>query len=272
VTAAVLVDGEPGTSIGVFDSAVVRGDGCFEAIRSYSGEPYALAWHLDRLERSAGQLDMSLPERSRLVAWVRQVAAVGDGVVRLIVTRGDAIGPGSPEPRTIVMHHPLPPRTTSVRLAVMAAPWHPAGRWSELAGAKTLSYAPNLAAGREAKSRGFDDALLVSDHGIVLEGPTFSIGWIRRGRLVTPTLDLYVLDSITRRTVLQLAERAGLRIEEVISPIDEIVDSAEEVFAMSTVKEIVPVLALDSVAFEPGPVTARLASMFSAAVAGSFGT
>ena len=93
----------------------------------------------------------------------------------------------------------------------MVAPWHAAGVDWDLAGAKVLSYAPNLS--RPAGglgSAGFDDALLLTVDRLMLEGPTFWVAWVVDGVLETPSLDLGILDSITRRVVLEDAHRLGV--------------------------------------------------------------
>lgn len=262
----VLVDGAETASVPITDSAVLRGDGCFESIRSYAGVPFALAPHLDRLERSAEALRIPLPARRYLEEWCRCAASRGDGVVRLVVTRGDLASAHEPTPRCIVLWFPLPTRKPSLTLLPVTAPWHPAGRDSELAGAKTLSYAPHLAAGRTAESEGFDDALLVSDDGTVLEGPTFSVAWVAEGRLETASLDLFILDSITRRLVLDAARRRSIPIVEGRFAIRRL-DSATEVMALSTVKEVTPVTRVGGSRFEPGPVTKTLAGQLLGRVA-----
>jgi branched-subunit amino acid aminotransferase/4-amino-4-deoxychorismate lyase len=159
------------------------------------------------------------------------------------------------------MSHPLPPALGALRLLPVAAPWHPAGRPWELAGVKSISYAPNLAASRRAAAAGFDDAVLVGDGGVVLEGPTFSVGWVSGGVLRTPSLDLGILESITRRVVMELAP-----LEEVVAGIDDLL-AADEVFAMSTLKEVTPVVAVGDRTVGPGPVTARLRQRVAEAVA-----
>ena len=261
----VWIDGQPSrsASISVLDQTFLRGDGCFEAIRSYGGELFELDAHLDRLERSASALAMDLPPRTDLVAWLSTAAAEsGDCVVRLIMTRGSETTPG----RAVVMTHDLPDRPGGLELLTVQAPWHPAGQPWDLSGVKSVSYAPNMAASRVAHRQGRHDALLITGDGLILEGPTFSVGWVVGGVLETPSLDLGILDSITRRTVLSLAEDLGIDCAiRSDFPLSRIA-MADEVMAWSTIKEVASVTAVDDQAFLAGPVTARLAEAFAALV------
>ncbi len=248
-------------SIPVSDSLVVRGDGCFEAVRSYDGRLFALDDHLARLAVSATAMDLQLPPLERLAVAAREEAGRGDGIVRLIVSRGDSIPGTDGETRVLVFHHPLPLPPREVSLEPVVAPWHPAGRAWDLAGIKTTSYAPNLAASRTARRSGRDDALLVTADGIVLEGPTFAVGWLRRGVLRTPSLDLGILASITRAHVLGLATDMGMLVEEGVFLLDDLME-ATEVLAWSTVKEVTPVLGVGDREFARGPAGRALAEMF----------
>jgi 4-amino-4-deoxychorismate lyase len=150
-----------------------------------------------------------------------------------------------------------------VRLSPVEAPWHAAGVDWDLAGAKILSYAPNLAATRKAKKDGFDDALLVTTDGRVLEGSTFAIAWVINDVIETPTLALGILDSITRRVVLDAARGLGIEVSEGSWALDRLAD-AVEVMALSTVREVQSVTQVGNVSFRSGPITARLALAFEA--------
>lgn len=263
----VLIDGVPSDGrIPVTDSSVLRGDGCFEVLRSYGGRPFALEEHLDRLGASARALSIGLPERSRLRDWILEVSAeLVDGAVRVVVTRGSSI-PGLDEPsRVIVFGHAWAGNIGPGRLLPVVAPWHAAGVDWELAGAKVLSYAPNMAATRRARSEGYEDALLVTTEGVVLEGTTFSLGWMVDGRLETPGLSLGILDSITRRLVLGIAEEIGLEVVEGSWNLSRL-DSATEVSAWSTIREIQPVVAVGGRTWDPGPITGRIGSVFAGRV------
>lgn len=262
-----LVDGIRQDHLAVTDSTVIRGDGVFEAVRSYGGTLFALDDHLARLARSAAATGIPLPDDGRIGSWARSLGSEGgEGIVRIIVSRGDAVAGSSGERRIVVMHHPLPFVPRTIRLRPWPAPWHPAGRPWELAGIKTTSYAPNVAASRTAGRDGYDDALLVADDRTVLEGPTFCVGWVLGGAVRVPEVELGILDSITRRHVLELAEGDGMNVESGRFALDEL-EAADEVFAMSTVKEVTPVISVGSWEFPIGSVTSRLRELFRAHVA-----
>lgn len=257
--------------VSVFDWALVRGDGCFEAIRAYQGRPFALQAHLDRLARSASALELRLPVRSQLEEWVRLVALDGgDCIVRLIVTRGGVDPLVAAPSRVIVLWEPLPDLPEELRLLPVGAPWHPGGFAWELVGVKGLSYGPNMAAQRTAQRAGYDDALLVSREGFALEGPTFSVAWFVDDSLETPSLELGVLASITRAVALQEADRLGLAVREGRFPLERVL-AADEVLALSTIKEVRPVVALGEARFPAGPVTAKLTAAFRSRVAAELG-
>ncbi len=247
----------------VTDSSVLRGDGCFEVLRVYSGKVFALDRHIDRLEQSAEKLVLPLPERSDLELWIGWAAADHpEGAIRVLVTRGSALPGAVQEVRTIVFSHNWQRPAGPLTLLPVKAPWHASGEPWELAGAKVLSYAPNMAASRSAQSQGFEDALLVSSSGSLLEGPTFAVAWVHDGVIETPTLDLGILDSVTRGAAIDLARSAGRSVVEDRWGIDRLL-SAQEVFAMSTIREIQPVVRVGDVVYESGPVTEELGRLFS---------
>lgn len=268
----VLIDGreaDPNTaSVSVFDWGVVRGDGCFEALRSYDGVAFAVAAHLDRLWNSASVLGMEsqLPDREDLVDWIAAAAADGGNcIVRVIATRGGSDTSVEAPPRLIVFWEQLPELPDSMTLGEISAPWHPGGFPWELAGVKGLSYGPNMASVRMAKAAGFDDAVLISREGILLEGPTNSIGWVVDGVVETPSLELGILSSITRSVMFEAAAELGIEIREVREPISRL-DDAQEFFILSTVKEVMPISRVGNRSFEMGPVTKQLRRAFHARV------
>ena len=177
------------------------------------------------------------------------------------MTRGSAAPPGNAQPKVIVFSHSFERTVGAVRLMPVVSPWHGAGVDWALAGAKTLSYAPNMAAIREAEVGGFDDALLVSKDGGILEGPTFSLAWVIDGSIETPSLNLGILDSITRQIVIEEAGECGLALTEGEWQLDRL-NEATEVMAISTIREVQPVSVVGQTLFDPGKVTALLAERF----------
>ncbi|MEA2347669.1 MAG: branched-chain amino acid aminotransferase [Thermoleophilaceae bacterium] len=228
------------------DEGFLRGDGAFEVIRVYDGRPFALAEHLDRLEVSAAGLLMDPVPRAEFEREAAELLEARggpafDGVLRLVLTR---------EGRRMLFTEPLPGRSGAMRLgSVTYAPTR------VLDGLKTLSYAANMLAGRLARSRGFDEALLVSPHGRVLEAPTASIFWVDSGGTIcTPPLDDHILASITRQRILDLVE-----VNQCNGTLDDL-GSATEVFLASTTREAQPVSAIDDHTFpELGEQTAHVA-------------
>ena len=179
------------TMIPVTDEGFLRGDGVFEVIRVYDGVPFALDEHLTRLERSTTNLRLGWSARRDELEQdvARLLEARGgsafDGCLRIVLTRGG---------RRLLITEPLPAMPEHARLAfVTYCPTR------ILDGVKSLSYAANMLATRCAKERGFDEALLVTPHGRVLEAPTSTIFWCTGdGVLATPPLDDHILASITR--------------------------------------------------------------------------
>ncbi len=261
---SVRIDGEivdpTVASIPVTDVGFTRGYGCFEVMRVIGGRCFRLGPHLDRLEKSAAMLGIELPNQAAIDSWAEHAAGMHDGgVVRIFVSAGD--DPFDGNVRIVVTSEPLLVADLEITLLPVVAPWHSDGESWELMGAKTLSYANNVAAMRSAKLAGFTDALLVGRSGRVLEGPTFTIGWVvdDGGRPVyeTPAMSLGILDSITRQLAFDSAHDAGLELREVECTLDRLAD-AKEVFALSTLRENASVTAVGDREFPAGPATAEL--------------
>lgn len=266
----VLIDGAEvaaaEASVSVFDWGLIRGYGCFEFIRSYSGRAFRLDAHLERMRRSASLLGLAEPP-PQLADWITAVAAAGgDCYVRVIMTAGSRDSLISTPPRIIVFWEELLDAPDAYRLTARVAPWHSGGAISELTFAKTLSYAPNMAAGLAAQAAGFHDAVLVARDGTVLEGPTFTIAWFVGGVLEMPSLDLGILKSVTRAVVLEASAGLGIEVNEGAFPLERLL-AADEVAVLSTVKEVSPVVAVDDTAFAMGPLTEKLRAAVSDRIA-----
>jgi branched-chain amino acid aminotransferase len=225
--------------IPVTDEGLTRGDGGFEVLRLYHGQPFALDPHLARLHNTCAGLRLEFDPtalRAEIAALLDETGPV-DALLRVVLTRGG---------HRILTVEPLPERLEVARVATVTyAPTR------VLDGLKTLSYAANMLAGRLARERGFDEALLVTPHGRVLEGPTWTFFWVGDGELLTPPLEDRILASITRARVI---EESGAT--EAVCTLDDL-RGAEEAFIASTVREVTPIAAIDDLELPaaPGPVT-----------------
>jgi branched-chain amino acid aminotransferase len=225
------------------DEGLLRGDGVFEVIRLYEGRPFAMEEHMQRMERSASNLRLPVDLEAIRADAGRLLAHVGSGpehqLLRIVVTRGG---------RRLLLTEPLPSMPDQVRLGPVT--YSPT---LVLDGVKSLSYGANMLCSRLARERGFDEALLVTPAGHVLEAPTSSIFWVTGDEIRTPPLSDHILASITRRVVIEVsgARELSARLEEV--------KQADEAFICSTAREVQPVAAIDDRTLRaPGPVTSRL--------------
>ena len=121
-----------------------------------------------------------------------------------------------------------------------------------------------MAAQDEAVRAGADDALLVAPDDTVLEAPTSNV-WFREGnRLLTPSLDLPILAGVTRATLIELAPGLGYEVEEGVFPLPRLA-GAEEIFVSSSVREVMPVIAIAGAETRRGPAAAALQAALRAA-------
>lgn len=242
------------------DEGVLRGRAVFETIRVYEGVPFRLEEHLARLGASAAQLGLPAVERDLLRAAALDALAAShepNAVLRLLWTPGRE---GSGRATGLALVSTLPEdhdglRARGLRLAVVT--WAPGAL---VAGVKSTSYAENIAAQADAARRGADDALFVDPGGVVLEAPTSNVWWCEGTRLVTPALALPILAGVTRAVLAESLPRLGLELDEGSFPLERALH-ADEVFLSSSVREVMPVVAIDGSVIgdgRPGPVAVAL--------------
>jgi branched-chain amino acid aminotransferase len=230
--------------VSILDEGLLRGDGVFEVIRVYAGRPFALDEHVERMRRSAASIRLAFDEDAVRAdaAALLEAAGDADGALRLVVTRGG---------RRIGILHPLPVLPETISLATIAyAPTR------LLDSVKSLSYGANMLATRLAKEAGAEEALLVSPHGRVLEGPTTSFFYVLDGALHTPPLSDRILDSISRRVLMTVTDA-----QERVTTLDDLA-ALSEAFLASSLREVQPVHSIDGrdVPAAPGPVSADAAA------------
>lgn len=247
------------------DLAAVRGDGVFETLLVRDGTARCVDLHLQRFARSAKALDLPAPDEEQWAeavatgarVWTKENGAV-EGLMRLVYSRGresapvDAVatkeggktgltrdGGGATEYLTV---GPVPERAATVRehgVKVItasrgysvdlagAAPW-------QLLGAKTLSYATNMAALRYAKEQGCDDVIYTSSEGLVLESPRSTVIVVNGKTLTTPPAESGILEGTTQQALFVQAEKEGWETKiEPLSPADLV--CAEAVWLVSSI-------------------------------------
>jgi 4-amino-4-deoxychorismate lyase len=256
------------------DQGATRGDGVFESLLAVEGHPRKLQAHLDRLEGSARLLDLPIPGqeswRLAITTALREYrvkhpaagAEEDEALVKLLVTRGVE---GSSGPTCWVQASPVPAtgrrqRETGVDVILLdrgydsevgeRAPWL-------LLGAKTLSYAVNMAALRYAHKQAADDVIFTSADGRVLEGPTSTVllahvqtvhgtdGSSRTvKRLVTPRLDSGILPGTSQGALFTAAKAAGWELGYGPLEPQDLLD-ADAVWLISSIRLLAPVNHID---------------------------
>ncbi|MEW1920332.1 aminodeoxychorismate lyase [Pseudarthrobacter oxydans] len=254
----------------VTDQGATRGDGVFETMLAVGGNVRKIQAHLDRLAGSADALDLAIPgqdEWRRAIATAlsehrvqnRAPAGAGDElVVKLVVTRG---AEGAAAPNCWVQVSPVGAgarrqRETGIDVILLdrgydsdaaeRAPWL-------LLGAKTLSYAVNMAALRHAHKQGADDVIFISSDGRVLEGPTSTVllAHVEKAddgtsvkRLITPQLDSGILPGTSQGALFTAAKAAGWELGYGPLEPQDLLD-ADAVWLISSVRLLAPVNHID---------------------------
>lgn len=251
------------------DHGFTVGDGVFETCELAGGHAFALTRHLARLARSAEGLGLTLPPEAEVRAAVGAVVdAWGTATGRLRITVTAGTGPlgsdrGSTAPTLVVAATTArPPRPMRVHVV----PWTRNER-SAVAGLKTTSYAENVVALARAHAAGADEALFANTRGELCEGSFTNVFVERDGEVLTPPLESGCLAGVTRELVLEWARDAAFPLREATLPID-VLGTAAHVALTSSLRGVVPVVAVDERALEPGPLTARLAALFDERRAG----
>jgi len=236
----------------VTDLGASRGDGIFETLGVVAGHPQSVDAHLRRLANSAALLELPEPNAFQ---W-REAIAIAAGVLpsdvqcglKLVLTRGVE---GSPKPTgwitASVAGSDFAERRTGIRVVTLdrGYPSDVAARspWL-LAGAKTLSYAVNMAAQREAVRRGADDAIFVSADGYVMEAPTSTVIIRRANRFTTPRTDIGILPGTSQLALFDFYRSEGFEAEETLVPAADLLD-ADGVWLVSSVRLASPVTHID---------------------------
>jgi branched-chain amino acid aminotransferase len=256
-------------AVSVGDLGLVRGYGVFDVLRTYNRVPFALRRHLERLQRSAQQIDLPLPATiDRLEQLVYECLARNAGIepavdvtVRLIVTGGSAASFMLPEGESSLMIIVAPVRAVAAGYYSEGASLITVDIPRFMPSVKSINYISAILGQKQARQAGAVEALYCTRDGIISECTTSNFFVVREGQLITPDQD--VLAGITRNVAIELASDLG---EVVLRPIlrQELAE-VDEAFITSTTKEIMPIARVDDIRIGsggPGPHTQRLAELF----------
>jgi branched-chain amino acid aminotransferase len=290
IDGAILPPGE--ARVSVYDRGFLYGDSVFETVRTYGGEPFALAEHLARLERSAALVGIAMPIPAtdfgmEIRLAVRAARNAGprwgsaglspalpqtpESYARAMLTRGSGpvgLDPAlAGDPLRVVLVEPLTPLPAAFYRDGVAVVTVRTERAADAAhGAKVGNYLASLLALKEARARGAHEALILDTAGRVVEGTTSNVFIVRGGEIVTPPEEAGILAGITRAHLIDVAAEIGRPLHLApLTPGD--LAAADEVFVCSSLREVVPVVRVDDHAVaggRPGPVTRALHAAFRA--------
>lgn len=254
------------------DHGVTVGDGLFETCAVYDGQAFALSRHLRRLARSATGLGLVAPDEALVRRGVGQVlerAGAQAGRLRITVTAGMApLGSarGAGPLSVLVAAGPVGPAAVTNR--VVRLPWVRNER-SAVAGLKTTSYAENVVGYAYAAARGADEGLLANTVGALCEGTASNVFVEVGGELLTPHLATGPLAGITRELLLEWGVQEGLPVREAhpdelpFTVLDDVATGRVHLALAGSIRNVVPVVALDGVECAVGPLCLAAQELFT---------
>jgi branched-chain amino acid aminotransferase len=239
--------------VSLLDHGFLFGDSLYDVVRLYDGRLFGWDEHCERLVQSGKRISLDvaslLPEIKKRVYALLKEYNQPNAACRIFITRGVGnlhINPEScKEPAIYLATWKLNPSAgpSDIRLAV------PKMRRNSIRSLdpaiKSGNYLNNIIAHHEALQLGYDDALMLNPEEKITELPTSNLAWIRDAKLRTSSLDSGILHGITRKIFVE-----SMNVEEGQFGIDEL-RAADEVFVLSTLKEIISV---SEIRFEDGSV------------------
>ncbi|MHC5213782.1 MAG: branched-chain-amino-acid transaminase [Planctomycetota bacterium] len=266
---------EQDANVSVFDHGLLYGDGVFEGIRVYSGKIFKGREHLKRLYESAKVIMLDIPMDIDTLndAMEQTVRAndIQDGYIRLIITRG--VGDLGLDPfickdgATIIIASNIqlyPEELYKKGLKVVSVSSirnHPLSCPPQV---KSLNYLNNIMAKIESIRAGAAEGIMYNHLGYVAEATADNVFIVKNGAVYTPSTQAGSLDGITRRTVMELAEKEGIKVvERNLTRFD--LYAADEMFLTGTGAEVIAVVEMDGRVIGggvPGPLTQKLRRLF----------
>ncbi len=251
-------------------AGLLSGWGLFTTLRVFEGEAFAFERHWRRLEKDAGRTHVPFPfDAAKVREHLRELVranGVREGTARIYVLYNKAgfwqSDEALPEVDLLLYTAGLPSYREPARLAVRQHGRHAA---SPLAGVKVTSWLNNVWNLAEAQRRGFDEVVLLNEHGEVSECTAANIFCARGGEALTPPLSSGCLEGVTRGLLLEIGPGAGVpMVEQTLRPED--LFAADEVFITSTNRSLLGVGEIEGrrIPSAPGPITQKLERAFAA--------
>ncbi|WP_338585315.1 aminodeoxychorismate lyase [Pseudomonas sp. MAG733B] len=257
------VDGQPADALSLKDRGLAYGDGLFETIAVRDGSPLLLDRHLSRLAEGCSRLRIATDHeliRNEVLAYA---AALGDGVLKLILTRGDGLRGYAPDPaaqaRRILQGNP-PAAYPAVHGERGIRLFPCATRLSSqplLAGLKHLNRLEQVIARSEWQDSDHAEGLMLDHAGRVIEGVFSNLFLVRDGVLVTADLKRCGVAGVMRAELLFQAESLGIPVQIADIPLEQL-QWADEVFVCNSVYGVWPVHAYAALSWPVGPLTRKL--------------
>jgi len=212
----ILVNGHPADTVDAQDRGLAYGDGVFRTLRTHAGQPLWWRDHVAKLAADCAALMLDCPDETGLRAEVCRVAAGGQGVVKVVLTRGaGARGYAPPAGQActrIVMAAPLPSHAHPDAPDSITARWCTLrlARQPRLAGIKHLNRLENVLARAEWSDPAIFEGLLCDDSGVVIGGVMSNLLIAKEGELFTPDLGQCGVAGVARARLLRVASRRGI--------------------------------------------------------------
>ncbi len=232
--------------VSVFDRGFLYGDGVFETIRIYAGKPFMIDEHITRLLNGLKTVRFKkLPSGLKVHSEkVIEANGIGNGVLRIEVTRGEASD--NVEPTVVITAKETVPYaeelyTKGFRTIISKVR---KDHYSPICNIKSANFQVFLLAKYEAVDAGVDEAILLNHEGFIAEGSVSNVFILKAGRLITPSIESGILPGITRKVVIEIAQKMGLKVEER-GILPEELYSADEAFLTNSLMEVMPLVDVD---------------------------
>lgn len=266
-----MVVQESDAVVSVYDHGFLYGDGIYETMRAYGGVVFMIGRHIERLGRSASFLRLRAPKEEFIrnaVYLTLDANSLYDAYIRITISRGKGPIGLDPdlcdEPTFVVIAEKFreyPEHYYEKGTRLILARTRRNLRDALNPKIKSLNFLNNIMAKMEAKEREAQEAIMLNADGFLSEGTVSNLFFLKQGVLCTPSVEVGILDGITREVVIGIAERNGIKVKEGMFFPEELF-GASEVFYTNTTAEIMPVSMVDDVKYNVGELTLALHKLY----------